>query len=174
MYYPEATLERFDPSSEFTNADSLVFLVSFDQPVANVDLSDFETTGTTGTPTAISTAAAGLEYEPTVSGNDLATYEGSVELTLAGSCDIEADTPDALALLGCRIGTSETYTLDNTIPAVTTVAVDTDPVYDGDLTQLLTVRFDSATDTSIAPASSISEGESASRLDGSWTVGDTV
>jgi hypothetical protein len=59
---------------------------------------------------------------------------------------------------------------DNDLPTVTDVAVDTDPIYDGDLTQQITVTYNEAMDTSVKPTVQIT-GITTPKIDstgGSW------
>jgi len=55
------------------------------------------------------------------------------------------------------------FDLDTVKPSVSAVAVDTDPVYEGELTQRVTVTFDEAMDTAVAPTIAFSAG--------TWTPG---
>jgi len=66
------------------------------------------------------------------------------------------------------------FRIDTDPPAVTSVVVDTDPIYEGDLIQQVTVTFDEAMDTGTNPTISFGAGTFTSNSDGAWTVGDTV
>jgi len=61
-------------------------------------------------------------------------------------------------------------------PNIVSVAVDTDPISDADLTQQVTVTFDEAmkADGTADPAITFGDGTFASAGDGAWSVGDTV
>ncbi len=105
--------ERQSPGSQYTNADSLVFRATFDEGVQYVTGDDFAVTGTTATVTNVN-AVSDSAYELTVSGGDLADYEGSVGVNLNAGQDI-ADLSDNPLPAG-EPGTDETYLLDNTPP----------------------------------------------------------
>ncbi len=106
---------RQTPSTNSTNADVLVFRVTFSEDVTDVDAADFAVNGTTtATVTNISTVS-GLQYDVTVSGGDLANFTGVVGLDFAGSISI-AD-PAGNAVPNAGPATNETFTLDNTAPS---------------------------------------------------------
>src|SRR5207248_897451 len=66
------TVFRQTPSSSPTNADSLVFRVTFSEDVTGLDAADFVVGGTTGTVTSISAVGGSANvYDVTVSGGDL-------------------------------------------------------------------------------------------------------
>ncbi len=67
-----------------------------------------------------------------------------------------------------------TLTVDTDPPAVSSVAVDTDPMYEGDLVQQVTVTFDEAMDTGTDPTITFGAGTFTSNSDGAWSVGDKV
>ena len=67
------SIERQEPfASSPTNANTLIWRVTFSEPVLNVDTADFTVSGTTATVTAVS-AAAGVAnaYDVTASGGNL-------------------------------------------------------------------------------------------------------
>ena len=66
------------------------------------------------------------------------------------------------------------FDIDTIKPSVLTVAVDTDPMYESDLIQQVTVTFDEPMDTGAEPVITFGAGTLASHSDGAWTVGDTV
>ena len=107
---------------EATNADTLTFRVTFSEDVENVDAADFDPTGTTATATNVS--GSGAVYVVTVSDGDLADYNGAVGLGFATDQNI-ADGSGQRARLPTTAerGTDyETYTVDNTGPAVVSLA----------------------------------------------------
>ncbi len=61
-------------------------------------------------------------------------------------------------------------------PGVAAVAVDTDPVYEGDLVQVVTVTFDEAmrSDGTAEPTITFSHGTWISGAAGAWSSGDTI
>jgi|GEM_PF-3258382 len=106
---------RRTPSSENTNADTLVFRATFSEDVKNVDAADFAVNGgTTATVSNVSTVTADSVYDVTVSGGDLASFDGTVGLDLAGGQDIADAAGNALP--AGEPATDETYTVDNSDP----------------------------------------------------------
>ena len=128
------SVSRFNGAAEDTNADTLVWLVTFDTPVRNVDAADFAVTGTTaGLAVQIyedadqpedagisAPAAAPLSpaYRVTTTGGDLADLDGLVTLGLTGSPSIVDANGNALIDTGAT-GSVETYTVDNAAPLIT-------------------------------------------------------
>lgn len=150
--------ERYTPLDENTNADELVFKITFSETVRNVGTGSFQVTGTTATGTALATfggkgelggdmgmmvqkqrigfrGLTGESFLLTVSGGDLASYNGVVGLDLAfggGATDARDDAPPAPivfgvtdlsgnALLTGEPATDETYTVDNSGPVLASI-----------------------------------------------------
>ncbi|MBI1234967.1 MAG: hypothetical protein GC208_10750, partial [Alphaproteobacteria bacterium] len=128
------SIERFNGTVEDTNADTLVWLVTFDTPVRNVDAADFAVTGTTagltveafensdqpefaGAP-APAPDPLSQTYRVTASGGDLADLDATVSLGLAGGASIADANGNALTETTAT-GTVQTYTVDNTAPLIT-------------------------------------------------------
>ena len=106
------SFRRLTPNTATTSANTLVFQVTFDEGVQNVDANDFSINGgTTATITNV-TAVSDSVYNITVSGGDLASFNGSVGLDLAGTQNI-TDLDDT-ALPNGEPDVDETYTVDNT------------------------------------------------------------
>ncbi|SMN12568.1 Chitinase [uncultured Candidatus Thioglobus sp.] len=84
------SIVRTSPTDETTNADTLIWTVTFSKNVQNVDASDFTLSGTTATPTV---TGSGAVYLVTVTGGDLAELNGTVTLAFADHQNI-ADTTD--------------------------------------------------------------------------------
>jgi hypothetical protein len=103
------------PTTSSTNADTLVFRAIFSEAVVNVSADDFTITGTTATPTAVSAVNAST-YDVTVSGGDLATVNGLVDLNLVAGNNIADLAGNPLASL--LVGFDQLYTMDNTVPTV--------------------------------------------------------
>ncbi len=105
------SIARQTPATSPTDADTLVFRVTFDEDVANVDETDFLVSGTTAT-AAISAVSASV-YDVTVSGGDVADLNGTVGLDLAVGQDITDLAGNSLP--AGEPGTDETYEVDNTV-----------------------------------------------------------
>lgn len=118
---------RQTPADENTNADTLVFLASFSEDVQNVTMDDFAVnSSSTAGITALNTVSADV-YHITVSGGDLADFNGTVGLNVAGTQDITDLYGNALATT--EPAADETYSVDNTAPTVDSIvrAITTSP-----------------------------------------------
>ncbi|MFT5094065.1 MAG: Ca2+-binding RTX toxin-like protein, partial [Porticoccaceae bacterium] len=103
---------RQTPLSSVTNADSLTFRATFTKAVASVDTADFAVNGTTTATVSGVAAISASVYDVTISGGDLAGFDGTVGLDLAGSQNITDLAGNALPA-GEPV-TDETYSVDNT------------------------------------------------------------
>jgi len=107
---------RQTPTASSTNADSLIFRATFSEDVENVDVTDFAVDGTaTATVTGVSSVSASV-YDVTVSGGDLADFNGVVGLDLNGAQNIQ--DPVGNALPAGEPATDETYLVDNAAPDI--------------------------------------------------------
>ena len=110
---------RQNPAAATTNADQVTFRVTFDEDVQNVDAGDFELSGTA--------AGDGTIGAPVMVGGDDAVYDititgltnsnGTINLDIKSGNNIQDLAGNALGN-SPTIGSEETYTLDNTPPAV--------------------------------------------------------
>ncbi|WP_415922252.1 choice-of-anchor D domain-containing protein [Tateyamaria sp. SN6-1] len=121
------SVARQTPTTETTSADTLVFRVTFDEDVQNVDTSDFNASGTTGDATSVSVVSASV-YDITISGGDLATLNGVVGLTFDGAQNIEDLAGNALT--NTTPGSNQTYTLSNA-PEIAVSSSESGAVADG-------------------------------------------
>lgn len=136
------SIVRGTPATAITNADSVTFIVNFDEAVQNVTADDFVTTGTvTGATVSAVQDLGGGSYAITVTG--IASANGSLGLALAAGQDI-ADTSGNLLANTTPGGASETYTLDNQAPTLSSVEV---------IGNTLTLTYDENLDGSSVPAS---------------------
>ncbi|MBI1312831.1 hypothetical protein GC176_16195, partial [bacterium] len=116
---------RQNPAGSPTNADVLVFRATFSEDVTGVDATDFAVNGTTtATVTGVS-MVSGSQYDVTVSGGDLADFNGVIELDFAGSVSITDHASNALP--NTEPVTDETYTLDNVAPVPLISAAESSP-----------------------------------------------
>ena len=118
------SIVRQDPASTPTNADTLIWRVTFSEPVSNVDTADFTVSGTTATVTAVS-AAAGVAnaYDVTASGGNLASRNDTVTLSFAVGQNITDAASNALTDTAPSGTNHNSYVLDNTAPTVTITGV---------------------------------------------------
>ena len=103
------SLVRQTPATETTDADSLVFRATFSEDVQNVDGADFDITGTTTATVTSVTPVNASTYDITVSGGNLAGFNGTVGLSLAGGQNITDLSTNALP--GTAPTTNQTYTV---------------------------------------------------------------
>ena len=115
---------------------------------------------------------SGNDFFVVVATSDSASDGDVFNVTLAQN-DVETT-------LGGSIGLSAVTTYDITVdtdsPSVSTVEVDTDPIYDSDLVQVVTVTFDEAMldDTTADPVITFSSGSWTSSDDGAYNGADTI
>lgn len=131
------SIVRFNPVSEFTNADTLVFRFTFPESIRGPDNTDpFSITGTTAQASFVISSGDPqnapqdpFEVDVTLSGGDLANVDGEVGVTL----DTALEWTDAVGnpFNPTPPGPVETYQVDNTNPTVviSSAAIDgvTDP-----------------------------------------------
>ena len=113
-----ASIERQDPSSSPTNADSLTWRVTFNENVGNVDAADFAVAATTAS-LAVVEATASTVYDVTASGGDLAGLTATVTLSFASAQDIADAAGNALSNTAPTGANQAGYAVDNTGPTVT-------------------------------------------------------
>ena len=120
---PQVTsIDRQTPSSSPTNADSLTWRVAFNEEVKNVDATDFTLNGTTAT-LSLSEVTAGMVYDVTASGGDLASLNATVTLGFASGQDIQ-DTSNNLLTDTVPMQTNHnTYVVDTTAPTFSAAVV---------------------------------------------------
>jgi len=108
------SIERQSPATSPTDADTLVWRVTFSEAVANVDAGDFTVSGTTAT---ISVAAVpdsgGAAYDVTISGGDLAGLNATVTLAFAAGQDLADTAGNALADTAPSATNDVTFVLAN-------------------------------------------------------------
>ncbi len=116
-----SSIVRGSPSSELTNADSVTFTVTFDEPVLNVSGDDFVVSGTVaGASVSGVVDLGGGSYSVTVAG--IAAANGTLGLAFAPTQNITDTSGNALSNTA-PTGTSETYALDNQAPTLSSAEV---------------------------------------------------
>ncbi|MGE5375103.1 MAG: choice-of-anchor Q domain-containing protein [Bacteroidota bacterium] len=101
------------PTTSTTSADVLVFRATFSESVAQVDSADFVVNGTTTATVTNVASNSPSTYDVTVSGGDLATFNGVVGLNLSGTQNIKDLYGNPLA--AGEPATDQTYTVSNTL-----------------------------------------------------------
>ncbi len=109
-----------NPVASPTNANTLVYRLTFSENVINIDGNDFDVTGgTTATVTAVTTVTANTVFDLTVSGGDINGFNGIVtvgfDITGGGQQNITDTAGNALP----NPNNTASYTLDNVAPTVT-------------------------------------------------------
>ncbi len=127
---PEVTsINRLTPTGSDTNADTLIFRVTFSESVSGIDSSDFTVSGSTATVTNVS-AASGTTTDITVSGGNLASLNATVRLDLVDNDSIINSNSVSLGgtgTTGSGDGShtgDQSYTVDNTAPTTTITSID--------------------------------------------------
>lgn len=113
------SLQRQDPATSPTNADVLVFRVTFSGAVQDVDGLDFVVQGATTAKVTDMVAISDAVYDVTVSGGDLAGFNGGVGLALAPDFTIVDLSGNRLMEGPPEI--DESYLLDNEPPVINSV-----------------------------------------------------
>ena len=120
-----ASIVRGTPSSSPTNADSLIWRVTFSEAVSNVDAADFAVTGTTATLSVSAVSGVTGAYDVTASGGNLPGVTATVTLSIATGHDIQDAASTALTNTTPTGANDNTYVVDNTAPTVTITGVPT-------------------------------------------------
>ncbi|MEM7063531.1 MAG: DUF4347 domain-containing protein [Cyanobacteria bacterium P01_B01_bin.77] len=180
------SITRQTPTAVNTDADSLVFRATFDESILNIDPADFSVTGgTTAIVTAVTPISATV-YDITVSGGDLAGFNGTVGLDLAASQDIQDPIGNRLPTQEPAV--DETYTLTNTPTSTTakltplsglevtglgdanTVRLQVDQVNIANLGEILIFSVDATGRTQIASFSLLEDGQLADAYAPSFSI----
>ena len=137
---PEVTsIVRSAPTAQKTNATSVTFRVTFNEPVTNVDLTDFAKAGTAnGTLSGINPVSTSI-YDVTM---NTISGDGNLNLDFAAHniTDIAGNN------FGGTINSEQEYTIDNTKPQAT-VTTESGPIYTGDDNIVVTVNYNEDMDT---------------------------
>ena len=124
------SITRQTPSTSVTDADSLTWRVTFNEAVQNVDIGDFQISGTTAT-LAVAAVAGVNAYDVTASSGDLAGLSGTVTLSFANGQTIQDSSGNSLAITTPTETNDNTFVVDNTPVPVITIAGGTSPVEEG-------------------------------------------
>ncbi|PKO12181.1 MAG: hypothetical protein CVU39_25235, partial [Chloroflexi bacterium HGW-Chloroflexi-10] len=117
---------RYNPAASLTNADTLVFEALFSELLSGIETTDFAVDGTsTAQVTALADVNSNGLYRVTVSGGDLASFEGEVGLNFSGTAAMTDAAGNTFTVT--EPTTDETYTEDNSPPSVTINQKDSAP-----------------------------------------------
>jgi CSLREA domain-containing protein len=129
------SITRQTPSTSPTNADSLIWRITFSREITDIDTADFTVSGTTATVTDVSSVSSTDIYDVTVSGGDLANLNATVTLSFSGGQNITDVIGNTLTNTTPTDTNDATFVVDNTAPtlaevtAVTTPTTDSTPDY---------------------------------------------
>ena len=113
------SIERQTPASSPTNADTLIWRVTFSEPMMGVDATDFTVAGTTATAmTASAVVGMANAYDISVSGGDLASLNATATLSFVTAHGIVDAASNALSDTAPTGASEVTYVLDNTPPTL--------------------------------------------------------
>ena len=149
------SITRQTPSTSVTDADSLTWRVTFNEAVQNVDVGDFQISGTTAS-LAVATVAGVNAYDVTASGGDLADLSGTVTLSFANGQTIQDSSGNSLANTTPTETNDNTFVVDNTPVPVITIAGDTSEVEEG-MEASFTVNASPATTTNLDVSVAVSQ-----------------
>ena len=114
-----ASIERQTPGVSPTNADSLTWRITFSETVTNVDTADFTVSGSTATVTTVEQVSGEpLAHDVTVSGGDLASFNGMVVLGFASDQNIVDEANNDLNNTMPTETNDNSYMMDNAAPMV--------------------------------------------------------
>ena len=129
------SITRQTPSTSPTNADSLIWRITFSREMTDVDTTDFTVSGTTATVTDVSSVSSTDIYDVTVSGGDLANLNATVTLSFSSGQNITDVIGNTLSNTTPTDTNDATFVVTDTAPtlvevtAVTTPTTDTTPTY---------------------------------------------
>ena len=112
------SIERQDPASSPTNADTLTWRVSFSEAVTGVDAADFEVSGTDAALSVDAVPDSPAAWDVTASGGDLADLDATVALAFASSQAITDSFGNGLANTVPTNTIENSYAVDNTAPSL--------------------------------------------------------
>ena len=110
---------RSYPTTQTTGLDSLTFRWTFSEALSGLDASDIAVSGSTATVTRVAMVSGSTgDYDITISGGDLAGYNGLVGAGFVSSPTVTDIAGNALVGI-TPASAAQTYTMDNSNPSVT-------------------------------------------------------
>jgi hypothetical protein len=137
---------RQNPTSQFTNADSITFRITFSDAMLNVDEGDFTVTGVSATNSLIR-VENGRIYDFVITGVPLVNLNNTVDLNLYDPHNIT--NVGGIALPNAQPVIDEPYIVDNTPPSITFIR---QAVTQLDPTSVLPINFDVSFSDAIEPS----------------------
>jgi hypothetical protein len=122
------TVTNGDNTAKITNDDAVTFTLTFSEPVIDFDVADItlNKTGTINTPDMVLTGTG--PYTLTVGGVTHITGDGTLGITVN-----KANFTDRAKNHMANDVTSNTFTIDNTPPAITNFTIPCDPTYQNNI-----------------------------------------
>ena len=127
----------YNPDRSVKDADTLTITATFNESMTSAPTIAIDTTGTVLSATAMSSSGAVWTY-----GYDVpAKSDGTAMVTIAGT-DVAGNANE--------VATDNIFIIDNITP-IGTVSIVTDPIFDGDLVQEVTVTYNESMDQAVMP-----------------------
>ena len=117
-----ADIVRSSPGREHTNHDEVAWTVTFSETVRSLSGGDFTVSGTDAAITVTPEGAGSRTWNVVASGGNLASLNGTIKLSFAGTRDIEDMAGNALAAIAPTGAVENTFVIDNVAPALTSIA----------------------------------------------------
>ncbi len=114
-----ADIVRSSPGREHTNHNEVGWTVTFSEAVRNLSGGDFTISGTDAAITVTPEGSGTRAWNVVVSGGNLASLNGTIKLSFAGTRDIEDMAGNALAAIAPTGAVENTFVIDNFAPALT-------------------------------------------------------
>lgn len=174
------SIKRQTPSTTPTNANSLIFRVTFSEAVKNVDTTDFilhnnpSGANTDAAITTVTPVSNGIAYDITVSGGTtapLASFNGDVGLDLNTAAQDITDISGNALSPAADPAVDEIYTVDNIAPAVTVERASGQAPSTSTTPVNFTVVFSEPIDGSTFAVNDITQNGSARFI--TWTISDS-
>jgi hypothetical protein len=164
------SIRRQNPALPLTNSNALTFRVTFSEAVTGVDTNDFVVNSTPATTASVTgVTGSGSVYDITISGGDLAVFNGVVGLNFVPVPSIQDSAGHLLP--GTSPVANETYEIDHVVPTVTINQANGQADPATTLPIQFTVVFSKAIDVSTFAASDITQNGNAPFL--SWIIIDS-
>ena len=117
-----ADIVRSSPGREHTNHDEVAWTVTFSEAVTNLSGGDFTISGADAAITVTPEGGGSRTWNVVASGGNLASLNGTIRLSFAGTRDIEDMAGNVLGLIASMGAVENSFVIDNIAPALTSIA----------------------------------------------------
>ena len=117
-----ADIVRSSPGREHTNHDEVAWTVTFSEAVRNLSGGDFAISGAEAAITLTPEGSGSRTWKVVVSGGNLASLNGTIKLSFAGTRDIKDLAGNVLAAIAPTGADENTFVIDNAAPALISIA----------------------------------------------------